>query len=239
MRGFVQIPIIVIIFLISGGLITAYTITHKNPAPQSVANQQKESSNSAKEATGSSENSNLPISKLGKSPSPKPSSSTSAVSPSPRASSSPTVSANNPPVTPNPTNTPVPTVAPSLPSMVIFLLAPSGSAMPRATGKATVDILENGFIFSARVQGNIAHLRSNTSYYVSLCRNDGSCGTISQVQTDDFGDANFSGSTTTRNGGDKIKSVTVEVAEPESNSTTITNCKYSNPPCLSAEAILP
>lgn len=54
MRGFVQLPIIVIILLIAGGAITTYTLIHKgNFIPTKIINQSSEASDSAQEAASS------------------------------------------------------------------------------------------------------------------------------------------------------------------------------------------
>lgn len=86
MRGFVQIPIIIIILLISGGAIAAYTIT----------NQADEASSSAKEATSSIE----PSKQVSK-PTPKPS-----IVPSPTPSPFPKdpLPENSPSPIPSPTS---------------------------------------------------------------------------------------------------------------------------------------
>lgn len=350
MRGLIQIPIIVIILLISGGSIIVYTKLHKNPTP--VTNQTDEATASAKEATASSETSQAPR----RSPTPKPTTKPfSTTTPTPKSSTSyipsPTSSfksssatvilspsfgsptpngsgqvsvelyANDPydttgkiasfkingsaagltpnteykvlfsppndygggpilttfntnnsgsgsfsqsnkavsyaPVGPkwtiviysgnnslqsslkgsfsisndiisaidpfNPPTSPTPTPAPMV-SATVTLAPSSGSDIPQASGNATVEILENGFIFEARAHGNITGLRPNTAYHVYLSRNDGNSNVLTQVQTDANGAASFSGSGATRNGGPKITSVSIGISETD---------KYA--PVLSAE----
>ncbi len=100
MRGFVEIPIIAIILLISGGVITAYTVTHRDSLIPANTNHVSEGSPSAKETIPSPETSKqAPTSdKAERSPSPTPKTTTKpSATPTPSGSSNNTSSsANNP-----------------------------------------------------------------------------------------------------------------------------------------------
>lgn len=160
MRGFIQIPIIIIIIFISGGAVTAYTVTHKsNFIPAQITSQAGEVSASAKEATSSSELSKqvnkLDAIKVEKSPIPG-----TAIIPSLIPNSAVNTTSQNTSFKSSTTT--------------VILTPPSDSSAPNASGQFSIEFYRNdpyyttGKIASFNTNGSIYGLKPNTSYWIGF-----------------------------------------------------------------------
>ncbi len=196
MRGFIEIPIIVIIFLITGGAITAYSVSHKtNTSLQKVALKEKESTSSAQLVIPSSITQH-PINNNKVTPS----LTVSTLVPSQVAS------------TPNPTSTPQPTVTTFTTSSVTISVAPPGNSLtPNASGQVSLELDDlipyytTGKLASfGKVSGTFSGLQPNTDYALAFSSpSDSGAIELTKFHT------NESGSGTVSNAGAGISYVPV------------------------------
>lgn len=160
-RGFIQIPILIFILLVSGGAVTVFQKVH--PTSQGVINKQKEVRNSDKQATPSAvllEQSNKSKTKQEGYFSSQPN-----VTPS-KVSSSTTAN--------YPTSTPFQSNSFKSSSTTVMLTPPSDSYTPNASGQFSIEVYRidpynaTGKIASFRVTGSVYGLQPNTSYGIGF-----------------------------------------------------------------------
>lgn len=179
-RGFVQIPIVVIFILLAGGAITAYSVSHRTNVPsQKITTQQKEATASANLTTPSST-----IQQPTNSNKVTPSLTISTPVPSQVVS------------TPNPTSTPQPTVTTFNTSSVTITVTPSGgSPTPNASGQVSLELYDlipyytTGRLASfGKVNGTFSGLQPNTDYALAFSSpSDGGAIELTKFHTNESG----------------------------------------------------